>query len=166
MKNPIREIRDRQHLTLEEFAGECGIHHQALFLNERGVYPHVLPAIIQRMRGLGVDTEQLQQDYMVWQREERAANGAKYGLPRLILNAPIPGQPVALFRKQLGLSKMKFAKCFGIHPAELSKLESGTKHSLSEQFCTAMTEAGLSDTVLSELKYRCGEYASGERLRT
>jgi len=160
MDNPIKTARTRVGRTLKEFAEDCGVHEQAVFLNEQGVYPHVLPAIGAHLRTLGVSRPF--EDYAQFQLERRQAAGARFDLYIYSLPAPDDRHPVVAFREAFGMSRMKFAKSFCVHPAELYRLENGQKHGLSEQFKEAMRQAGLRDTVLDELEFRIREYAEGE----
>jgi hypothetical protein len=160
--NPIRDYRKRNGHTIEEFAKACGVHWQAVFLNEQGVYPHVLPRILRKLVDWGANSLIIQGDYNLYQRNKRETNGVRFCLGAVILPAPTLKHPVVAFRDSLSISRMLFCKLFCVHPAEMSRLESGEKHTFSEQFKQAMLQAGLPATVLDELEFRCGEYAQGE----
>lgn len=161
-QNPIRVIRKANGKTLEDFAGECHVHYQALFLNENGVYPHILPSIRKHLYYLGYLPLVLDADYRIYQREKRQTSGVQFCLGAVVLEAPSPVHPVVAFRTNLVLSRMAFCKRFCIQPSEMYELEQGKKHTFSEQFKQAMNEAGLPAIVLDELEYRCGEFADNE----
>jgi DNA-binding XRE family transcriptional regulator len=162
MENPIKTVRTRASRTIKEFAHDCGVHEQAVLLNEQGVYPHILPSVLDHMRSIRNDP-QYELDYKMFVRDRRRHNGARFDFAgQTTLGPPEAVHPVVAFRLKFDMSRMKFAKLFCIHPAELDRLEKGKKHGLSEQFKLAMKDAGLPGNVLSELEFRCEEYASGE----
>lgn len=174
MQNPIREARHRAGKTGAEFAQDIGVHPQALYLNEMGMYTHILPRVkAYLMRTFNHSSELLDADYARFVEQQRRAFGRLYQLSGFTLDdlgVPDGAHPVVQFRAHIGiaqgqpggLSRMGFAKSFCVHSAELYSLENGEKHVLSEQFKEAMRIAGLPDTVLAELEYRCDEFANGE----
>jgi DNA-binding XRE family transcriptional regulator len=174
VENPIRAARHKSGKTGAEFAQDIGIHPQALYLNEMGMYSHILPKVLTYlMRTFEHSRDYLEADYAQFVEQQRRAFGRLYGLSGFSLGdlgAPGGTHPVVQFRAHIGiaqghprgLSRMGFAKSFCIHSAELYSLENGEKHGLSEQFKLAMTTAGLPAIVLAELEGRCDEFANGE----
>ena len=174
MQNPIRDARHREGRTGDEFAADIGIHPQALYLNEMGMYTQILPRVMGYLvNRLHHDRQQLEEDYQRFVTQQREYHGRLYRLADFTLDnlgEPSGPHPVVQFRQHIGLqqgnphglSKMGFAKAFCIHSAELYSLERGDKRVLSEQFKDAMHQAGLPDIVLDELEYRCTEFANGE----
>jgi hypothetical protein len=164
MSNPIKEFRSQHGWTLLDLAGEVGVHVQAVFLCEHGVYPEILPVLRDFLIRHGMSGVAIDEAYHFYQRDNRNAARRLYDMANVTLPAPGPRHPVVDFRLSLGkgLSRMRFCKSFCVHPAEMYNLEHGTKHVLSEQFKTAMLESGLSATVLGELEFRCGEFARNE----
>lgn len=166
--NPIRTYRKAAGKTMVEFAQMIDIHPQAIFLAEQGCYVTILPAI----RDYVHSTEEDDALYRGYQLLKRSVNGPLYGISDITLSTlGEPGyneHPIGMFRKLLGhtvgypngLPRMKFAKLFCLQPSELYRLEVLDKKNLSEQFTEAMHEAGLDDTVMEELSYRCQEFAS------
>lgn len=166
VENPVRRARLSQHKTLKEFASDCGVHLQVVYLTEQGMYRHIPPAILDR---LGKADSKF--CYREFQREKRQKYGHLYGLSLIDLGPPEGGHPVVLLRRQIGvqqghpngLSRMGFAKTFCVHSSELYSLEMGLKSLISEQFREAMREAGLPDTMIGELEFRCQEWGDVER---
>lgn len=170
MENPIKVARTRANKTLVEFADEIGVHWQLVFLAERGTYPQIPTSIAKYIAPNLNKRLEVNAEYRQFQRERRTQFGQLYGVADVSLGPPEGGHPVVLLRRSIGrtaghphgLSRMAFAKSFCVHSAELFSLEEGRKRILSEQFKEAMREAGLRDTVLSELEFRCEEFAGGE----
>lgn len=159
----MRRIRLHHHKTLERFSEECGVHLQALYLTEQGVYPHVLPKIMQYLTHLGYVSSTVEREYTAYVQIKRQAFGSKYDLASLTdLGAPTPDQPpVEVFREKYGLSRMALAKELCVHPASLYKLEMGTAVHLPEQMVAALHEAGMRYTIIAELNFRTEEYYGG-----
>lgn len=164
--NPIRLARQSSpEKTLEAFSRRCGVHKQALYLNERGVYPDILPSILPVLIELGYEEKSVQSSYHDFQRLRRIARGQLDRLDETTeLGEPLPhlGHPFVQFRLALGLARLGFAKEYCVHPASLHKLETGSAIHISEQLREALTVAGLPATVIAELNSRCEEYARGE----
>lgn len=167
--NPIKRVRLAHNKTLEEFSLAAGVHVQALYLNEQGVYPNILPAIERYLMKLGEDPNDLNTQYLEFQNDKRRTIGAFLELKDYVTLEPRydEGHPFVGFRESLGtpshepFSRMGFAKSFCVHPAQLYRLEKGgTKH-LPEQLREALTTAGLPGNVIAELESRCEEYVSG-----
>ena len=141
-----------------------GCHLQAVYLNECGVYPHVLPAIRKYIESLGYDVRELDEEYAAFQTRMRELTGARVKAGQVAIDEPSNGaHPFLAFRKMLGMSRMSFSKSFAVHPAFLYKLERAEAHGLSSQMKNAMAEAGFRPSVIDELDYRCAEYADFHR---
>jgi hypothetical protein len=174
VQNPIRDARHREGRTGDEFAADIGIHPQALYLNEMGMYTQILPRVMGYLtHRLHYSRDMLEEEYNRFVLQQREYHGRLYRLSDFTLDdlgEPFGRHPVVQFRQHIGLqqgnpnglSKMGFAKAFCIHSAELYSLERGDKRVLSEQFRDAMNAAGLPAIVLDELEYRCTEFANGE----
>lgn len=161
MENPIRVIRKRQQLTLEEMAAACGVHLQAVYLNERGCYHGVLPVIRQWIIKQGYEPELLDSEYIEYQTYVRKEFGKSVNSDTYQVQAPTPLHPFIQFRTDLGQSRMGIAKVLAVHPAGLYRLERAEAHGLSGQLKIALHDAGFRDWVIQELDYRCGEFAEG-----
>lgn len=169
MDNPVRVARHRMGKTMEELADSAYIHLQVVFLTEHGTYNRIPPTVLTALKN--VDPVAIQDEYREYQKWSREHYGRLYHLEDIVELGPPGGQhPVVAFRTSIGigeghphgLSRMAFCKEFCVHSAEMYSLERGIKFDLSEQFRTAMQQAGLRDTVLAELEFRCQEYARGE----
>lgn len=158
MRNPITEIRKKQGASLLSWARDAGIHHQALYLNECGVYVDVLPTLLEFIEGLGYDGAELEANYHLWVAERREE--VRESLDFLD-DLPEPCRsvhPFVCFREALGLSRMAFCKTFLVHPASIYELEHGKMLKLPGQLVDALRSVGISDTVIEELGFRCGEF--------
>lgn len=164
--NPIKDVRLKHRGTLDTFAAACDIHPQALYLNEQGVYPKILPKVVKYLQELGEWDTLLELKYKQFVAEKRKVAGDLNSLSEVDLGEPIfdIGHPFVVFREKLPgvLSRMAFCKDFCVQPSLMYRLEtSGTKH-LPEQLREALTESGLPAIVLQELADRCQEYVEGE----
>lgn len=158
--SPIKRIRIREGQSLEAFGRSVGCHLQAVYLNECGTYPHILPAIRRYLEKQGYNVRELDEEYHEFQVARRIAAGAKHKVADVELGEPGNGiHPFTLLQKQLGMSRMAFSKAFAIHPAFLYKLSRAEAHGLSSQMKQALLEAGFRPSVIEELDYRCAEYA-------
>lgn len=166
--NPVKEIRLRHRGTLESFSEDCGVHLQALYLTEQGVYPHILPNIVEHLVSLGEDAQRLDNVYRSYQAEKRRYVGAFLLLSEYVTKEPIYelGHPFVVFREGLNgpdgpLSRMSFCKKFCVQPSLMHRLETSVAKHLPEQLRVALTEAGLPANVIAELDNRCEEYWDG-----
>lgn len=176
-RNPIRKVRTQLGKTLEEFSTLCGVHLQALYLNEQGVYPHILPAVARFIEEeLELNVEEYQLDYLVFQRNKRAEFGALHDLTYYDvarLGEPdLSRHPVVLFRGSLqddrsgkGISRMAFCKGLCIQPSLIYNLECGRAAHLGDQTVEALQQAGLPSTVIDELNTRSEEFRARHNLR-
>lgn len=160
MENPIRRIRLSKGKTLHDFADDCGINYQALYLNECGVYPTVLPVLLEYIGKLGFDSESVAQEYKEFVLAKRLEFGACHSTTEL---PPPVGSlhPFVAFRQALELSRVAFAKSICVHPAGLYRLELGLMKHLPGDVREALTVAGFSINLIEELDYRVEEWNSG-----
>lgn len=160
MENPIRKVRLSRGRTLVEFADDCGVNYQALYLNECGVYPTVLPAILKILVKLDNDATQLETEYIEFVYNKRLEFGEKHNT----VNLPPPVgtlHPFIGFRRALGLSRSKLAKMLCVHPAGLYRLELGLMKHLPGDLRDALLVAGFPVNLVEELDYRVEEWSSG-----
>jgi len=143
-------------MTLARASIEAGVHLQAFFLQEQGVYPDLLPAIQAWLVLQGYSLLEALEGYHEYQRGKRRANGERLGLSILELGAPL-GNPVLELREQLRLSRMGLAKQFCVHPGTLYRCETGISRSLPGQLRDALKDGGMSEDVLNDLAYRMEE---------
>lgn len=153
--NPIRIARKEDGYNLQQFAERCGVHYQALYLNEHGCYPTILPKIADYFRGTGRDITLLEKAYRDFQRQLRSLVNFErdYKLP-----APDGEAPIRTFYTSIGYSRSKLAKSLAIQPALLYRLEQGQLKHLPSQVESALRDAGLSTAVLEELNARTEEH--------
>jgi transcriptional regulator with XRE-family HTH domain len=160
MTNPIRALRKKNGMTVDVFAERCKIHPQALYLNECGVYPHILPAVRGYLLSLGYDLQVLDHEYALYQRQKRIEYGQEVGAEEQELGPPsVVKHPFVEFRIGIKMSRMGFSKSFCVHPAFLYKLEHGEAYGLSIQLKEALTLAGFPVGLVNELDYRSREFA-------
>lgn len=160
--NPIRRVRVKEGKTLVELAADCGVHLQALYLNECGVYPTILPSILTCLIRLGYSGSVLEKDYQMFVHNKRVSSGVFFELSSYTLPPPVGTQhPFISFRKSLELSRMGFCKSFCVHPASMHKVEHEQVQCLPRQVIEALNEAGLSEQTTEELDYRVREWAEG-----
>lgn len=159
-QNPIREVREQRGMSLDRFSTMLGINLQAVYLNECGVYPHILPVIRKWMEQEGYDVRSFDEQYFLFQEHTRIQNGTVYGAGDIAPPEPGDEHPFTAFREELGVSRMGFSKDMCIHPAFLYKLERGEAHGLSSQCKSAMLDAGFTMALVNELDARCREYAA------
>lgn len=163
MDGPLTEARKRLGLTQQQLALEASIHPQAVFLAEQAVYPTILPKLARFFENEGLDIKVLEAEYRGFQRAKRERAGRNASLALYQNGAPDLGvQPFVSFRDSLGMSRMRFAKSFCVHPASLYNLEHGSSGSLPEQLRIALDEAGLGRATIDELEERCREFHRGE----
>lgn len=161
--NPIRVIRLANHKTLESFAAECHIHLQAVYLNECGVYPSILPSILERLvKKYGSNRSDVVKQYADYVRTSRE----EFGLENSFHNY-LPGDsdirisPITKFRADFNLSRLGFAKRICCQPSGISRVERKITSTFPEQLQTALKDAGLPVGILQELLDRQVEFYYG-----
>lgn len=158
--NPIRVAREAQNQTLEEFARACGLHHQAIYLNESGVYPKILPSIKEHLISLGYNSKELTKDYKAFVSKTREVFKERYSptgaweLPEPLVGAC----PIVRWREQLGLTRSGLAKALCIHPYSLERVEKRRTSTLPEELIKALREIGFSTNLVDELEYQVVEF--------
>jgi DNA-binding XRE family transcriptional regulator len=158
--NPICEVRLQHHKTLMEFAAEAGIHFQALYLNECGCYPTILPALMALMtRKYQQDKLTLQNKYdmfVIKKRMEFADKHKPYAWPEV----DVSRSPVEMFRKALGYSQIGFAKAICIQPTILYKVERGKSINIPESIKHAFKILQIPYEMVEEFNYRQQEFSN------
>lgn len=157
--NPIRVVREKQNKTLQEFADLCGVHMQALYLNECGAYPNILPSVIRYMKyKLGLEESQLQFDYTRFVHKTREEFENRYSPYSLSSDPRTDHSPVVEWRQGLDLSRSGLVKALCVQPYLLSRVERGETPELPEQFELALLEVHFPMKLLQELKDRVEEF--------
>lgn len=158
--SPIKAARSKAGLTLLQASKQAGVHLQAFFLQEQGVYPEILPAVQSWLVLHEYDVKVATEEYHEFQRAKRRDNGERFGLAVYELGPPEWANQFVQFRSSLGVSRMGFAKDFCVHPGLLYRLERGISKALPQQVADALSDAGLPDWVIEELNYRIKESAA------
>lgn len=156
--NPVREVRLSRNRTLREFASDIGVHYQAVYLNESGVYPYILPRIKKYLtQKLGLDGRELDLRYSAFvyvQRCSFEARYAPYSLPE-----PLTGDsPIVRWRESLGLTQSALAKALCIQPVLLSKVENKRSAMIPSQMLEALRDIKFPKELIEELEYRVEDY--------
>jgi transcriptional regulator with XRE-family HTH domain len=164
--NPIRQLRLQNGKTLEQFAHECGIHLQAVYLNEMGMYPSILPAIAIRMKvHYGLSSQEIEEDYSSYVRERRYYFGDRH-IPYVLGDATSAISSVRLFRGNCGYkTAFGFAKAICINPTLIRDVESAKVENFPGQLNLALRDIQMSPEDIEELQYRHQEYYGRNRLR-
>lgn len=157
-KCPVTRARLNARQTLAEAAQEAGVHLQAFFLQEKGVYSNILPAICRWLENHNLSPVLVSAEYFLWQKEGRRATGEEYAFSIYEWNEPLDLHPFIQFRMSLPMSRMQFAKRLGVHPNSLYRLEHNQTRNLPEQLIEALQDAGLPRHALDELRFRVKEW--------
>src|SRR5215213_4853163 len=86
--SPIKAARSKAGLTLAQASSEAGVHLQAFFLQEQGVYPEILPAIQSWLVLHEYDIKIATEEYHEFQKAKRRDNGERLGLAVYELGEP------------------------------------------------------------------------------
>lgn len=155
--SPVRIARKRIGKTVEGAAAEAGIHWQAWYLTECGVYNDVPPAIDEYFYQRGYIL--IGSEY----NEFRCRNQRDFGLLYLV-NKGLPPvdnsvSPMTSYREWVGCrSRSFFAKGLCVQPAVLYLLELGKCKTLPGQLRSALLIAGVSEEDVDELDSRTEDY--------
>ena len=156
--NPIREIRIREGKTLEHFAFECGVTLQAVYLNECGVYPNVLPSILRRLTTYyELQESDLNRDYERFVKQKRLQFNERYS-PYKTPESDCTKSPIQLFRKLLTLSRVGFAKGICVQPTLLYKVEEAKIDVIPGQIAMALRDIQLPVGEIQEFQERQLEF--------
>lgn len=159
--NPIKEIRQREGLSQEDFARAVEIHPQAVLLNEAGCYPTILPKIESWLEENGYTVSEIRVNYRDFVINKRQSLVGKFdGVDFDWASFSFTNHPFTNFRLLIGLSRMGFAKRFCVQPAVLYKLERGDSQGLGGQIKEALLGAGFEKHFIDELNERCIEWAT------
>lgn len=149
--NPIRVIRKSQKDTLYTFSRKCGVSLQALYLNESGVYPTVLPSILYYLvSDLKCDEDDVLDAYFSFVRQKRkewASLCAPYSLPE----RRVGHSPLEDLRLSWGLSRVALAKTLCIQPSLVHRVEVGKARKLPRDFVEALEEIEFPKELIKEL---------------
>lgn len=168
--NPIKRVRQTNGLSIDKLAKEIGVHSQALYLLECGVYPTILPVVLTYfVNRLDCTQDVLETGYRDWVKRQRYFLREKLDIDKVAF-WKIPTfsmHPFAWFRKSLdsipeAQSRMGFSKTFLVHPASLYSLEKGITKGLPGQLREALLDTGFTVDEIDELDYRCREFTESK----
>jgi hypothetical protein len=165
--NPIRRTRLENRKTLEEFAQECHVHLQAVYLNEMGMYPTILPSILKKLvEKYGFTTSGAEEEYQYYVFDKRFRfweqhNPYVFGEPDLSRN------PIRTFRNSLGYNTVfGFANAIAINPTAIRRVESCKVDTFPGQLRLALRDIRIPVEEIDDLEYQLQEYYhSGLRLQ-
>jgi hypothetical protein len=152
-------LRLENHLTLEEFSRECKIHLQAVYLNEMGMYPTILPSILTRMVDhYGVLGSEAEEQYQYYVFNKRFSFGEEH-LPYKLPEPNLSRSPLHQFRLSLHLSTaFGFAKAIAINPTTVRRVESCKVDEFPGQLRIALRDIQVPVGDIEELEYQHQEY--------
>lgn len=162
--NPIRKIRMENHKTLEMFSRECGVSLQAVYLNEFGMYPTILPSVLRRLvTYYGCGESEIEEEYQKFVSTRRYEFGRKHE-PFSLGEPDLRSSPTKQFRTILGFrSAFGWSKAISLNPTTVRRTESGTVEEFPGQLVIALREILLPVGDIEELQYRQREFVQGGR---
>ena len=166
--NPIRIVRLADHKSLEEFAISCHVHLQAVYLNEMGMYPTILPSILGYLtKHYDEHAPELEEQYEHFVQTRRYDFGMKHE-PYHLNEPSLNINPLHDFRHSLGCeTAFGFAKAICVNPTVIRRVEKCQTDSFPGQLNIALREILLPVGEIEELEYRHQEYYySGVRLQS
>jgi len=157
--NPIRRTRLENHKTLEQFSHECKVHIQAVYLNEMGMYPTVLPAISRRLvEHYGRSPTEIEEEYQYYVVRKRLAFGVEHQ-PYDFGESDLSRNPVKSFRTTLGYNTaFGFATAIAVNPTLIRRVESCKVEDFPKHLIQALRDINLSARDVEELQLRHREY--------
>lgn len=165
-KNPIRTIRLSRRESLQEFADKCKVHLQAVYLNEMGMYPTVLPSIMKRLQHMGVAIQGVEEQYRDFVEEQRYEFGSLHS-PYTLPEPSLSINPLHNFRASLNYhTAFGFAKAICLNPTIVRRVESCAVEDFPGQLVLSLRDIQLPVGDIEELQYQHREYYySGLRFR-
>jgi DNA-binding XRE family transcriptional regulator len=161
--NPIRRLRLERGMTLEQFADECNIHLQAVYLNEMGMYPTILPSIMEIMRAYGFSGKESEEEYQDYVKDNRFNFGEKHS-PYNLGTPDISVSSIKPFRTSLGYSTaFGFAKAICINPTIIRRVEFGKVLEFPGQLNFALRDIQMDPSDIQELELRHQEFYGRSR---
>ena len=163
--NPIRRLRLDQGMTLEQFSDACGIHLQAVYLNEMGMYPTILPSVLEAMRYYGVSGSKSEEEYQDYVKDKRYNFGEEHS-PYNLGSPEISSSSIKTFRVSLGYSTaFGFAKAICINPTVVRRVEFGKALEFPGQLNFALRDIQMDPSDIEELELRHQEFYGRFRFR-
>lgn len=153
----MRIARKQLGKTVQEAASGAGIHFQAWYLTECGVYNDIPPKIDSYLYSFGFLLKS--EEYTAF----RQANQRKFGEIYLI-GKGLPAvsnltSPIKSYREHVGIrSRTFFSKGLCVQPAHTYGLEKGSIKNLPTQIVDALVMAGVPKDDVEELDERTQVY--------
>jgi hypothetical protein len=166
-ENPIRRTRLNEHKTLDEFAQECKVHIQAVYLNEMGMYPTVLPSIMKRLVGhYGLDSTNAEEAYQYYVLNKRLRFAEQHA-PYVLGQPDVSRCPIRTFRNSIGYNTVfGFANAIAINPTIIRRVEGCKVDIFPRELKRALKDIRLPVAEIDDLEYQHQEYFySGVRLQ-
>lgn len=149
------------HRTLEQFSFECGIGLQAVYLNECGVYPTILPSIERRLVSYyDCIPSELSEAYIKYVEKKRYNFGKNHS-PYKVPEPNIFKSPILSFREIFASSRIGFAKSICITPTILYKVEKKKVEIIPGQLIIALREILLPVGEIEEMQIQQQEFYYG-----
>jgi hypothetical protein len=160
-------LRLLNHKTLEQFSAECGIHLQAVYLNEMGMYPSILPAIATRMKvHYGLSSAEIEEDYTSYVGNKRFDFGEQHS-PYVLGEPSVFKSSIHEFRIGLEFTTaFGFAKAICINPTLIRNVEYAKVETFPGQLNLALRDIQVDPSDIEELQFRHQEYYGRNRLQS
>jgi hypothetical protein len=156
--SPIRYVREMKNLSIRDAADLIGCHHQALYMNEIGCYPHVLPVVMAWLtEGSDYDQSQFSHAYERYQEVVRKQTADLFAWREVkIEHLGVPGDnPIIKLREHFDMSRAGLAKRLCLPTAMLYSAEnpdaSNLVASVPEELLRLLALAGLPEDVQQEM---------------
>lgn len=163
--NPIRMLRLSRNLTLEQFAEECSIHLQAIYLNEMGMYPTILPAILRTMHDYGINPGEVEDEYQDYIKEKRYGFGTTHS-PYTFGEPNVAVSSIKSFRTSLSFpTPFSFAKAIAINPTLIRQVEFGRVYEFPGHLNFALRDIQMDPSDIQELELRHQDFYGRNRFR-
>lgn len=166
---PIRVVRRAKGLSLRDAAELIGCHHQALYMNEQGCYPHVLPVIldwlVENSDYTAFSLDLAYQEFIRLKREDTKERFDWSSISFMHLGKP-GSNPLTSLHESLGMSRAAFCKNLCLSSSLLYTLEnSGASHVaavIPPDVTDLLLYMGISSDVIEEMHERYGDWYLNE----
>lgn len=166
--NPIRVIRTTLGLSLRDAADRIGCHHQALYMNETGAGPRILPVVLDWLvENSDFPRHTIELAYWNFVQYQRDAAKDHYGFVTADLNdLGRPGEnPIEKFHEHFGLTRSAWCKTVCVSASLMYTVENpGAQHvaaSIPPSLLDLFRYLGVSELVISEMIERYGDWHDG-----
>lgn len=164
-ENPIRAIRNDLGLSLRQAAEKIGCNYQALYMNELGTYPRVLPVILDWLSTHSEYSEKtISLAYTIHNIASLQEAAEKYGTRESDISwlGKPEENPIVAFRERLGMSRSAFSKNFHIPISVMFSVEnikfSNYARNVPDIILTNLAVTLVPEVVLDEMEERYREW--------